>query len=248
MAGPHHVPDNINGRVLSGYSNVHLVDLLRVEQFDGEISKLATVELVTRSLRAVRKMISDGTLNKQLATILPSGSFRISVSELDLSREWVTEAVAEGINKFRQDTLAGCGWNPEGCPGKPSADLPTWVINGVILRIPGILHKQRTHRRHVGIEFPSSPQDIQGIADAPHRICPGNDNDPVIKVLEREGVDRLKKEAGEMGEEVSAVIALQVEEGLSRAEACKRLGFSQRAIEGRILRWRKNRCGGEQSS
>ncbi|MEU4995717.1 hypothetical protein [Streptomyces sp. NPDC021622] len=106
------------------------------------------------------------------------------------------------------------------------AALETYFVGSLVLYFPAVFRKwQRTRRRLL------LPRD----ADAAALSVKVTQADPALGVVARDALERALRTAGP---EVSAVLGL-VAAGYPHSEIAERLRISERAVEGRLYRFRR---------
>jgi hypothetical protein len=225
--------------VLPGFTDAELVGALRASTCRGPLWDLASAVLARRGLRTLHALVARGALNAKLAALLPQAPFSVCPEELWTPDEWVPEAVAKGLDKFRRDTADSRGWTPDARDDTNHAGLTTWVINAMILKIPDVLRRERRQAARHAAEDPLPSYALPEPGE--HS---GSSPDPADLVISREECARLGDVLASMPADLAAVIEMQVETGWPTAACCKKFGLNPRAIEGKLYRWRRAPGGG----
>ena len=209
------------------------VNDLAVAGFAGPPYEIFAGELAAYGYPVILAWLRRGTIWKHCAdrgrVLYPTDREReILEGQFEERLDLALETVAEGLKFFRERVLCAGRWSFDG-----GATLTTYFIGACLLAFPNVFRRWRTAERKwnlaLAVGMLASPEG-RTLSD-----LPGSDPADVAA-----GRGAVISELRSMPDGVMGAAALVVD-GMSFADAADRLGTTERAIEGRLYRYRQRR-------
>lgn len=218
-------------------ADIDIVEGLRATGATGAHWEVLAGSLAAYGIGTLNRILIAGSIRNATAStgwpVLLSNEEQSELTSDPTARaDLVHESVARGLVAFREKAVLGGTWSPLG-----GASLATYFINGCLREMPNVVRQWRTGRQERFASPVTTDQESDSYSLASTSLR-RSASDPAELVGSQSSAEDILEELPVSLRTPIARVALL---GETLAEAAAATGQSEKALEGKLYRYRRNR-------